>query len=269
MTTFSERYGYTAVEDIVIKESMPETVCNTICTALDNLEDKSYYYSLNYAVWVHFMNKRKKAYDLKLKSKQRSVCCDFFSNSIREWFTKMNLLEFILRNLERFDKRDYNKFVEYLNKRFSVLKYGYRICDTQVIPITSDEELEAISLALKVNDDNIRNHLNKAITLYSDKVKPDYANSIKESISAVEACCRRITGESTLGEALKKLENKNVLIPRMLKSSFEKLYYYTNAKDTGIRHALMDETGEYVPKGEEALYMLVTCSAFVSYLLAK
>lgn len=31
----------------------------------------------------------------------------------------------------------------------------------------------------------------------------------------------------------------------------------------------MDETGEYLPVAEEALYMLITCSAFINYLKSK
>ncbi len=51
-------------------------------------------------------------------------------------------------------------------------------------------------------------HISKAITLLSDRDKPDYENSIKESISAVEALCEVITGvkgkEATLSKLLKK-----------------------------------------------------------------
>lgn len=43
----------------------------------------------------------------------------------------------------------------------------------------------------------------------SDRQKPNYRNSIKESISAVESICKIITQDekATLGKALKKIEN--------------------------------------------------------------
>lgn len=47
-------------------------------------------------------------------------------------------------------------------------------------------------------------HLTKALSLLSDRNKPDYRNSIKESISAVEATCKSLTGISTLDKALSK-----------------------------------------------------------------
>lgn len=41
------------------------------------------------------------------------------------------------------------------------------------------------------------------------------------------------------------------------------------SEDSGIRHALMDDSGAYTPKAEEALFMLVSCSAFINYLVKK
>lgn len=95
----------------------------------------------------------------------------------------------------------------------------------------------------------------------------DYRNSIKESISAVECICREITGESTLDKSLKKIESKGVTFNSQMKKGLENLYYYTNDADTGIRHALMDDKN--APTADEAIFMLVSCSAFVNYLIKK
>lgn len=97
----------------------------------------------------------------------------------------------------------------------------------------------------------------------------NYRNLIKESISAVEAFCREKTGENTLGKALNRLETNGIIFPQLLKGAFDKLYAYTNQPDTGIRHALMDNDGMYTPASEEALFMLVSCSAFFNYFCRK
>ena len=76
-----------------------------------------------------------------------------------------------------------------------------------------------------------------------------------------------MTGETTLGSALKTLKEKGVIIPTFLNSGFEKLYVYTNDSSTGIRHALMDDTES--PHFDEAKLMLVLCSAFVNYIQGK
>ena len=47
------------------------------------------------------------------------------------------------------------------------------------------------------------------------------------------------------------------------KAAFEQMYAYTNQPNIGIRHAMMDSTGSYSAGSEEALFFLVTCSAFV------
>jgi len=94
---------------------------------------------------------------------------------------------------------------------------------------------------------------------------PNYRNPIKESISAVESLCNLITGrKDTLGDALKKLEAKVVIHPA-LKKGFSSIYGYTSDAD-GIRHGLLEETNLDF---EDAKFMLVSCSAFVNYLIAK
>lgn len=65
------------------------------------------------------------------------------------------------------------------------------------------------------------------------------------------------------------MEDKGLKIPSVLRKAFENLYGYTNDEKTGIRHSLMDESAQYVPGAEEALYMLITCSAFINYLNSK
>jgi hypothetical protein len=112
-----------------------------------------------------------------------------------------------------------------------------------------------------------RAHIKKSVELFSDRESPDCPNSVKEAISAVEATCELITGleHATLGKALKKLEVKGLALHSALQKSFSSLYGYTSDAE-GIRHALLDEpTLDF----DDAKYMLVSCSAFVNYLIAK
>jgi len=104
----------------------------------------------------------------------------------------------------------------------------------------------------------------EGLDFLSNRSKPDYRNSIKESISAVEAFCQKITSDdkATLGIALAKIEKNHALHPS-LKSSFKSLYGYTSDA-SGIRHALTDTSKD--PSFEEAKFMLVSCSAFINYL---
>ena len=80
---------------------------------------------------------------------------------------------------------------------------GYRFIDKQITPISDDFEVKEIKQALESPYRSVYDHLSKANKLIADRSKPDYENSIKESISAVEAVCEVLTGitgkEATLG----------------------------------------------------------------------
>lgn len=159
-----------------------------------------------------------------------------------------------------------NAICSALNTRFQTLGFAYRIVNNQIVEVTSEEEIKEIENALMVIKP-VAKHLSSSMALLSQRPNPDYRNSIKESISAVEYICREITGKTTLGEALKELDKKGLRLSNMLKTAFEKLYVYTNDRATGIRHALMDEKD--APGFDEAKFMLVACSAFVNYINAK
>jgi hypothetical protein len=146
---------------------------------------------------------------------------------------------------------------------------AYRFIGTTIGPITDDAQIKAIEEAARVGGDSlrpVRTHVEAALKLLSDRNKPDYRNSMKESISAVEALCKIITGmdKATLGPALDAVTKRVGLHPK-LQEGFKALYGYTS-DDHGIRHSLKDDRE---PEAEDAKFMLVTCSGFVNYLAEK
>jgi hypothetical protein len=186
-----------------------------------------------------------------------------------EWYEVYDFVEFIPENYRSFNYPDSNKdFIEYCNIIMKRELSAYRFVDRKIACITSEEEITSVEEALDVGDQfkPVSLHMKQALDLFADRKSPDYRNSIKESVSAVESMCKLITGDdkATLGAALKKLENKVTLHPA-LKKAFENLYGYTSDAD-GIRHALLEESHLEL---EDAKFMLVTCSAFINYLKAK
>ncbi len=285
MTRFSERYGYVKPTDVIIREDMPLSVQNAICTCFDELPNfffQSYPYSiysgeieyrnLEKYLWTYFFNNREKNFSLV---QNRIVAISFLESNNYQWYKKLDLVESTIQYLFKREEQEstplsvFNAFIELLNSHFERLHFAYRVVDKQIVEITSKEEIVSIETALQDSTDNIRMHLSKALELYAKRPNGDYSNSIKESISAVEAFCRAKTGENSLGKALNRLEKDNIIFPNVLKTAFDKLYTYTNQEETGIRHALMDSKGEYIPSEDEALFMLVSCSAFVNYLGKK
>jgi len=283
MALFSERYNYTKASDVIIREKITPEIQNAICSCYDRLPDYfrnsgNYLYETPYRkmeqyLWTYFLNQRESNFGSG--SSYHIVATAFLEDENNPWYRKLDLVEFTVKYLYSLDtKRDRrmyvsHSFVKQLNYEFQRLNFAYRVVNTEIVEITSKEEIAAVETSMHDSPENIRIHLNKALELYAQRPMGDYRNSIKESISAVEAYCREITGENTLGKALNKLKVKGLVIPPILKEAFEKLYAYTNQPDTGIRHALMDDDDTYTPASEEALFMLVSCSSFINYLNKK
>lgn len=187
-------------------------------------------------------------------------------NYVWEWNKVYDFLEF----LSEFDKNQsrQKKFQDGCNEIFEKEYCGYRFINNLIVPITSDEEIVEIETAIQQSTKEIQIHLNQALIHLSDRQVPDYRNSIKESISAVEAQCKIVVDDSTttLGRALEKISKGNqIVIHPSLKEAFQKLYSWTN-DDGGIRHALKDDS---IIGQEEAQFMLIACSAFINYLQVK
>ena len=177
------------------------------------------------------------------------------------WYEAYDFIDFTLNYLNK--EENYIYVNNILEKELS----GYRFVNRVLTDITSKEEIEAIEQAMSTDEyPGVKNHLQRALELLSDKIKPDYRNSIKESISAVESIAREITGvpKATLGDALKILEKNNKL-HTALKDGFSKIYGYTSDKG-GIRHAMLEEPNIDLA---DARFFLIACSSFINYLKSK
>lgn len=159
-------------------------------------------------------------------------------------------------------------FYKCLNRVFEHENIGYRFVNGRIVPITDEVEIQTIEATCKNPYDGCRKQIQKAVGFLSDREHPDYKNCIKESISAVESICQVIVGNdsATLGAAIKKLEDNGVQIHAALKQGFLKLYGYTSDQG-GIRHA--EGMFESNVTFEEAKYMLVSCCAFINYLIGE
>jgi hypothetical protein len=181
------------------------------------------------------------------------------------WNEVYDFIEFTIKNGPDFLADKFRAMVNViLEREFS----AYRFVGDVITEITSKEEIETIQSAIADTSaiKGVQVHLEQALSHLANRKKPDYRNSIKESISAVEGLCRVIAEDpnATLGQALKKLE-PDIPVHPALREAFSKLYGYTN-DEKGIRHAMLDETRLSF---SDAKFMLVACSAFINYILGK
>ena len=136
------------------------------------------------------------------------------------------------------------------------------------MPRSSKEQGEAVQKALETLEDSkldaATTHLREAATHINSR---QFADSIADSIHAVESVARTIDPASnTLGPALKTLETRIKLHPA-LKDAFSKLYGYTS-DEQGIRHALIDRRAANVDL-DDAVFMYGACASFSAYLASK
>ncbi len=201
---------------------------------------------------------------------------DYFPNTyekIREWFYEWEWFEvydFIEFISQVESPTDSKAFKEFCNNALEKEMSGYRFINDNIVEITDEKELQEIESAIENSKKDeltgVKIHLETALKLLADRKLPDYRNSIKESISAVESISQIISGnpKAELSDALKVLETK-ISLHGALKRGFIAIYGYTSDAD-GIRHALTDESSvDFV----DAKYMLVSCSAFINYLKMK
>lgn len=184
-----------------------------------------------------------------------------------EWYEVYDFVEVLAKFGQKHTKK---RFDELVNAVLEEEVAGYRILNLQVTPITDEKEIREIELALETARNlglqGVFEHIDNALGKLADRQNPDYRNSIKESISAVESVAKSIAGapKATLDDALKAIEAKIGVHPA-LKKGFLSIYGYTS-DDDGIRHSLLEQsTCDF----EDAKYMLVSCTAFVNYLIVK
>ena len=181
------------------------------------------------------------------------------------WYNVYDLIEFIADHApDEFDT--YDTFIKSCNAAFERENSAYRFVAGKITPITSRDEIEEIEKSIANSDQysGVRTHLQTSLGFLTDRNNPDYRNSIKESISAVESLAKQLVGvpSATLDGALKVMEKSHKLHPA-LKKAFSSLYGYTNDSD-GIRHALM-ENSELTKA--DARFMLICCSAFINFAI--
>ena len=183
------------------------------------------------------------------------------------WYEVYNFIEFVTKKPPNLGVDWYSlMFNEVLERELS----AFRFIDGELVPIIDKEQINQIQAAIDTSSEfglnGVHTHLKTALSKLSIKPKPDCRNSIKESISAVEAITKIIAGKknATMNDALNTLKGK-ISLHGSLVAGFKNLYGWTSS-DAGIRHDLQDEDSLDV---EDAIYMLTSCSAFINYLIVK
>lgn len=192
-----------------------------------------------------------------------------------EWFEALDLIEAFVKHLYSHANEplgvgsDVPAFaIEEFNTVFEEQLVGYRFIGTEITPITEERDVEAVEEALDqlFPYSGAQQHLEQAVESLSDRSSPNYAHSISEAVKAVEGVVQKLTNtKASLGDGLNKLEKAGLEIHPALKEAWRKMYGWIS-DDKGMRHATTEASNV---DQSLAKYMLISCSAFVSYLIEE
>ena len=277
---FSERYGFKPIKEMIQIDSIDEPLRNGLWSLLkvhswDWVQSSSgiiHGYHLNdygnqeiaslcQSLWFNYF---KKPLD-QLSNDWTKVLAylrQYFFDC--KWYEVYDFIEFVANNYERYDFK--GQFIPACNHLLQKEMSAYRFVDGLITRITEEHEIAEIEQAIQASRGPVSKHLRRSLELLSDRNAPDYRNSIKEAISAVESLVAIAlkAEKGTLGQLIKKLEDEIGLHPA-LRTAFSNLYGYTSDED-GIRHALI-ETDKV--DFNDAKFMLVVCSAFINFVEGK
>jgi hypothetical protein len=274
MQRFSERYGYKPIRDHVQKESVEKQTRTQLWNFLKIVlwdEWESYEYGwtthsqhvnqLMRRMWVRHFNAsldNLPGFDPYETNGAYGIMKRYFMDA--KWFEVYDFLEFVVQNWSGGDE---DQIAAGINSILEKELCAFRFIDKQIAPITDELELEVIDQAASNSPDAVKRHISRAVELLCDRTSPDYRNSVKEAISAIEAVCQTVTGDTkgTLGKLLGKI---NGLHPAF-KVALSSMYGFTSDAE-GVRHALLDEP---TLTFTDAKFFLVQAAAFVNYISGK
>lgn len=279
---FSDRIGITQPQLALHIDSMPDQLRTTLWNyffEICQVNDAS-----NWGRLVRLTARDFRKYPLDRIPHQPWDLRDWLKDYFYEltWAEAYNFLEFFVKNFYEVTHPNLSSYVDVhgrsraskevqasINNLLEREHSGFRFVSGFLAPIVDQVEIDEVNETLRTLTghglDGARVHIQTALRLFAQRPSPDYRNSIKESISAIESICRLI-GENSSGleGAIRALDRK-VPIHGALRIGFEKMYAYT-CDANGIRHAILEES---VIDLTDAKYMIVACSAFANYLSAK
>lgn len=206
---FSERHGYMEPTPMLEKEDLPDGLRNNIWNViwttysfnlindndgyLDNFDGLSLMLRRKY--FKRPFDERPKFPSLELKLIQSH----YFDLKFPEFydFLEMMASDEVASNYDDGYKRR-SDLIYRCNVVFEEEKAQFRFINNLVTPITSQLEIEEIELAANTDIDEAKKHIKSSIKQYRDRSNPNYRNSIKDSISAVEATFRSITKKNRI-----------------------------------------------------------------------
>ena len=279
--TFSQRYGYESVPEPMQLEELSGDLRREIWNAMRKHLDTKASIDMHTGV-IDYSDEEVSQFienilgrilrrpEDEIDTSYNGVMSQFKSLILQGSFNEvLDLVEIMSNDSECVE----GEFVNSISESFERCAAAYWLDKSnypyKFFPRSNEAQGEATRKAIKTIRDGgmegAATHLRDAAAHINAR---QFADSISDSIHAVESVARRIDPKSnTLGDALKALEKKGLLTNGQLKTGFEKIYAYTNNEE-GIRHAQVFKDSPDVDL-DEAMFMFGACASFAAYLVNK
>ena len=275
--TFSQRYGYEPLPGPMrlgeLSPDLRRELWNSVYRSLKSMSRRSgrrYFFDESKKDWIgRVLGRFARIPESEVDTSYPTVVNWFERNIMESEFNRV--LDFIEITVNEIDNFNYATDI---NDLFISHQAAYWLDISQhpyrFIPCANPEQgaatREAIEMLREGGMDGAATHLREAAEHIN---LGQYADSVKDSILAVESVAREITprAKRTLGPALDSLEHAGLLKHPYLKAGFKKLYDYTS-DEGGIRHALVFKDAPDVGQ-DEAVFMFGACASFSAYLVNK
>jgi hypothetical protein len=212
VSKFSERLGFVPMKVDLGVRDMPVSLQNGLwdATKLFYLDGDLEFFGggevklkrqLRYIadrLWFDFFrdsldNSPRRAHELIRGVKQHFYSANFYM--------PYDLIEYMANLDEKeADHVDFDSYTKFCNNILERERSPFRFAGRSLVQVTSEEGRAAIEDAVTQDISvAVSRHIKRAAELYSDPTAPDYRNSVKEAISAVEAAVRFVSGRKSVG----------------------------------------------------------------------
>lgn len=274
--TFSQRHGYEPVPEPMQLEELSDDLRREIWNVTRGLLISLRGPSESYDFEEHESRFLERVLGKLLKKPEDEINTFYykvlnqFKDSILNgiFYEVLNLIE-ILTNERRYDKELVNRISKLFETHVAAYWLDKSNYPYKFFPRSNEAQGEATREAIKTIRDGSMKGAETHLRQAAEHINAQrFAESIKDSIHAVESVARQIDPKSkTLGPALQSLEKAGLVKHTALKEAFSKLYGYTS-DEQGIRHALLDKNSPDVDL-DEAMFMFGACASFAAYLVNK
>ena len=123
-----------------------------------------------------------------------------------KWFKFYDMCEFLIAHGSQG-----REIAAAVQRKLDTHNIGCQLVDEKFVPALSREEAGEVGRALTVPFPEARKCMKRAVSHFRNRERPDYVNTVKDAISAVESLVKEWTGKKDIRSGLHQLAQDGIL----------------------------------------------------------